>query len=279
MRTNLWLAASAAFAVACLAQRAEAGCVIAPDGKSINVVTDNGASDEKNCAVKCQVDTKIGVVQVSCGGNTPPLAKGHSLCAFDKPDAYYKRVVSAEDTCKGGAAGAVPAWPTAAAAPALAVKPGTFICRIAPDGKSFDAMIANPYKAEASCQVNCQISTTVAGTTDQSSCTKSVAPGVGEVVLCTHTADKGKFVKVVGGSGSCLDPTPKPAVVDKDDEDLEKAMQNPAAMQELMRKRVGRVPPPPATVRQESDEDMQKLMDDPDKLQEYIRKQMNPGRK
>ena len=71
-------------------------------------------------------------------------------------------------------------------------------------------MIANPYKVEASCLVNCQVSTTVAGTTVQSTCGKNVAPGVGEVVLCTHTADKGKFVKVVGGRGECTDPTPKP---------------------------------------------------------------------
>src|SRR5258705_14016171 len=62
-------------AMACLAPRAEAGCVISPEGKSINVVTDNGAGEEKNCAVKCQVDTKIGVQRISCGGNTPPVAK------------------------------------------------------------------------------------------------------------------------------------------------------------------------------------------------------------
>ena len=96
------LAALAAMAVAWLAPHAQASCVIAPDGKSMNVVTDNPSGDEKNCAVKCQVDTKIGVVQVGCGGNTPPLAKAHSLCDFDKPEAWYKKVVSSEDTCKGG---------------------------------------------------------------------------------------------------------------------------------------------------------------------------------
>jgi hypothetical protein len=74
MKTRLVLAALAAMGVAWLAPPAHAGCVIAPDGKSINVVTDNGSSDEKNCAVICKVDTKIGVVQVSCGGNTPPHA-------------------------------------------------------------------------------------------------------------------------------------------------------------------------------------------------------------
>ena len=46
-----------------LAPAAQATCVIAPDGKSISVVTDNGTDEEKNCAVKCQVDTKIGVTQ------------------------------------------------------------------------------------------------------------------------------------------------------------------------------------------------------------------------
>ena len=100
MKTRLLLAAVAAIAVASPAPPAQAGCVIAPDGKSIDVVSDNSASAEKNCAVKCQVDTKIGVVQVGCGGNAPPLAKKHSLCDFDKPEAWYKKVISSEDTCK-----------------------------------------------------------------------------------------------------------------------------------------------------------------------------------
>jgi hypothetical protein len=230
--------------MACLSPRADAGCVISPEGKSINVVTDNGASEEKNCAVKCQVDTKIGVQQISCGGNTPPLAKAHSLCDFDKPEPYYKKVISSEDSCKGGSAEAAPAAlaasATAAAAPV--VKPGTFICRISADGHSFDAMIANPYPTETSCQVNCQISTTVAGTTEQASCTNSVAPGVGEVVLCSHSFDKGKLVKVLGGSGECINPTPKPSVADdaddKDDDELQKAAQDPAKMLEFMRKQM-----------------------------------------
>ena len=158
MKTRFLPAVLAAVAAVLLAPPAQAGCVIAPDGKSINVVTDNGSSDEKNCAVSCNVGTpKIGVVQVGCGGNTPPLAKAHSLCDYDKPEAWYKKVISSEDSCKGGSAAAAPAAP----APAAAVKPGTFICRISADGHSFDAMIANPYKVEASCQVNCQISTTL----------------------------------------------------------------------------------------------------------------------
>lgn len=241
MKTRLLCAGLAALAIAALAPPAEAGCVIAPDGKSINVVTDNPSSDEKNCAVSCKVDTKIGVVTVACGGTTPPLAQGHSLCDFDKPEPWYKKVISAEDSCKGASASAAPAR---AAAQAPAVKPGTFICRIAADGKSFDAMIANPYKVEANCQVNCQVSTTVAGTTVQSSCGKNVAPGVGEVVLCTHTIDKGKLVKVVGGSGDCQDPTPKPSAADKEKDD--------------------------------DDVDVQSLINDPAKLREHIRKNLDP---
>ena len=258
MQLRVLIAALAATAVIWLAPAAQATCVIAPDGKSINVVTDNSASDEKSCEVSCKVDTKIGVVQVSCGGDTPPLAKAHSLCAFDKPDAFYKKVVSSEDSCKGGSASAAP---VAAAAPA--VKPGTFICRISPDGHSFDAMIANPYQGEASCQVNCKISTTLAGTTEQSSCTKNVAPGVGEVMLCTHTFDKGRLVKVIGGSGDCHDLTPKqPAAADKDDDDAE--------LQRLMNQPM----PKPSAASKADEEELKNIGDDPAKLQEYIRKQL-----
>jgi hypothetical protein len=269
---TLTTAALAALTAICLASGARAGCVISPDGKSIDVVTDNGASDEKNCAVKCQVDTKIGVVQVSCGGNTPPLAKAYSLCNFDKPESWYKKVVSAQDTCTGGAASATPAPPPTAAAPVpaappvaaapapAAVKAGTYICRIAPDGHSFDAMIANPYSADTSCQVNCQISTTLAGTTEQSSCTKNVAAGAGAVVLCTHTFDKGRLVKVIGGSGSCLNPVPQPASADtgdNDDDDKSAGMPlpNPAAKDSV---------------------NMEELANDPAKMREYMRQQLPP---
>jgi hypothetical protein len=256
MKMRLLLVAVAATAAMWLAPSAQAGCIIAPDGKSINVVTDNGSSDEKTCSVSCKVDTKIGVVQVSCGGNTPPLAKGHSLCDYDRPDAYYKKVLSSEDSCKGGTAAAA-----LAPAPAAAVKPGTFICRIAPDGKSFAAMIENPYKAEASCQVNCQISTTQAGTTNQASCTRTIAPGVGPVALCTHTIDKGRFVKVVGGSGECTDPTPKPAAAEKDEKfDADKFVDQPM--------------PKPSAASKAQEEEIKKLMDDPDKLNDYIQKQL-----
>ena len=263
MASRFVLAAAAAVVLACLAAPAKAGCVISPDDKAIDVVTDNGADREKNCAVKCQVDTKIGVVQVGCGGNTPPRAKAHSLCDFDKPEPWYKKVVSSQDTCKGAAAAAAPVAPPPVAAAAPTVKPGTFICRISADGHSFDAMIANPYKVEASCQVNCQISTTLAGTTEQSSCSKNVAPGVGEVVLCTHTIDKGKFVKVIGGSGDCTDPTPRPAAAEKDDDDAE--------VQRLMNQPM----PKPSAASKADEEELKKLMDDPEKLQDYIRKQLN----
>src|SRR5471030_531284 len=123
MNTRLVCAALAAAAVLCQSLPALATCVIAPDGKSIDVVTDNGSSDEKSCAVACKVDTKIGVVNVGCGGTTPPLAKGHLLCNFDKPEAWYKKVVSFEDSCKGGAAAARrrrPRWRPSSPAPSSA---------------------------------------------------------------------------------------------------------------------------------------------------------------
>jgi hypothetical protein len=230
--------------------------------KSINVVTDNASSDEKNCAVSCKVDTKIGVVTVACGGNTPPLAKAHSLCDYDKPEAWYKKVISAEDSCKGGSAAAAPV------APAPAVKPGTFICRISADGHSSDAMIANPYKVEASCLVNCQVSTTVVGTTVQSTCGKNVASGVGAVVLCTHTADKGKFVKVVGGSGDCTDPTPKQP------SDAEKAAEKAAEDAEV-EKLMNQPMPKPSAANKADEEELKNIGDDPAKMQEFMNKKMN----
>jgi hypothetical protein len=85
-------------------------------------------------------------------------------------------------------------------------------------------------------------------------------------------------VKVLGGSGSCQDPTPRPAAIDKDDEDVEKIMKDPTKIQDLARQRAGRVPVPPPGAAKDSDDDMQKLMDDPDKMQEYIIKQMNRAR-
>ena len=115
MNARLFYAALAATVLIFQSMPVWATCVIAPDGKSINVVTDNGSGDEKSCQVSCKVDTKIGVVSVSCGGNTPPLAKNHSLCAFDKPEVWYKKVVSSEDSCKGGTADTAPAGAAQAA--------------------------------------------------------------------------------------------------------------------------------------------------------------------
>jgi len=225
MNARLLWAALAATVLFCQNPAAQADCVIAPDGKSIDVVTDNSAGEEKNCAVKCQVDTKIGVVQVSCGGNTPPLAKGHSLCAFDKPSAWYRKVISSEDTCKGGAAETSPAIAPAARADG-------FSCRISPDGKTVDAMIANPYATATSCQVNCQISTTNGGTYGVS-CTKEVEPGAGQTVLCSHVYDKGRLVKMVSGKGDCIKPLAPAAGPandkddgDDDDADASKMLQN-----------------------------------------------------
>jgi len=233
MNARIVCAAAAAFVSVSLTP-VYATCVISPDGKSIDVVTDNGSDEEKTCAVKCQVDTKVGVVQVSCGGNTPPRAKAHSLCDFDKPEPWYKKVVASEDTCKGAPAGAAAA-PPAAATPVATLKPGAFACRISADGTTVEAVISNPYKAEASCQVNCQVSTTRAGTTFQTSCTKSIEAGV-EGVVCAKTIERGKLVKMVGGSGSCTDPTPRDAAAkDDDDDEVEKMMSNPGKMPDHMR--------------------------------------------
>jgi hypothetical protein len=236
MTSRFVLAAAAAVALACLAAPVQAGCVIAPDGKSIAVVTDNGTDEEKNCAVKCQVDSKIGVVQVSCGGNTPPRAKAHSLCEFDKPEPWYKKVISSEDTCKGAAASTA-----APAAPAVAAKRDAFSCRIAADGQSVEAVISNPHAHEASCQIDCQVSTTRAGTTFSVSCSKSVAAGATDAVLCTQKFDKGKLVKMVGGKGNCQSTEVK-ADKDKDDDDDDVDVQNlandPAKMREFIRKQM-----------------------------------------
>jgi hypothetical protein len=79
---------------------ARAGCLISEDRKAINVVTDNSATDEKSCNVTCRVETKNGPANISCGGTTPPLAKDHSLCDFDKPEPYYQKVISATGTCR-----------------------------------------------------------------------------------------------------------------------------------------------------------------------------------
>jgi hypothetical protein len=113
MQARLSFAAFAALITVCLAAHAHAGCVISPDGKSIDIVTDNGAGDEKTCRVSCKVETKVGVVQISCGGHAPPLAKAHSLCSLEKSEYWYEKVVSSEDTCKGDeAASAVPSSPS-----------------------------------------------------------------------------------------------------------------------------------------------------------------------
>ncbi len=230
MTNSIVCAAFAASVAVVLAAPAQAGCVISPDGKSINVVADNPSSDAKTCQVACQVDTKIGVVQVACGGTTPPLAKDQSLCAFDKPEPYYKKVVSAKGDCH--------ATEGAATQPVSAPKPGGFACRIAPDGKSVDAVISNPYKADASCQIDCAVSTTVAGTSMSVSCSKTIPAGATDAVLCTHSPDQGKLVKMISGKGSCLDPTP-PAdkAADKDDDDIDmQKLSDPAAMRDEIRK-------------------------------------------
>jgi hypothetical protein len=111
MKPRLSFTALAAPIAVCLASPANAGCVISPDGKSIDIVADNAASDEQICRVSCQVETKIGVVRISCSGHTPSLASAHSLCNFDKSEPWYEKVVSSEDTCKGAAASTARAPP------------------------------------------------------------------------------------------------------------------------------------------------------------------------
>ena len=71
------------------------------------------------------------------------------------------------------------------------------------DGKTVDAMIANPYKSVTSCQMDCNVSTTQAGTTMSVSCSKQVAPGVGQVVLCSHNVDQGRAVNILIVKGEC----------------------------------------------------------------------------
>jgi hypothetical protein len=266
MNIRLAYAAFAATMFLFQAMPARATCVIAPDGKSINVVTDNGSSDEKSCQVSCKVDTKIGVVSVGCGGNTPPLAKDHSLCAFDKTEVWYKKVVSSEDSCKGGAADTAPAG----AAPAAVAKADGFTCRISPDGKTVDAMIANPYKSETGCQMDCKVSTTQAGTTMSVSCSKPVAPGVGQVVLCTHSVAEGRAVKMLSGKGECT----KPLEERTDGEKAKDKAADDAAEAEAQRLANQPMPKPSAAAKAD-EEELNQIGDDSEKLQEFIQKKMD----
>jgi hypothetical protein len=110
-----------------------------------------------------------------------------------------------------------------------------FSCKISADGKSVAAAIANPYKRDASCQVNCQISTTKPGTSFQVSCTKEIPPG-GETVLCSKSFAGGRLVKMIGGSGSCVNPEPPPEDADKDDVDVQKLIADPSKLREQIRK-------------------------------------------
>lgn len=241
--------AVAAFSVSVLSGSSDAGCVISADGSAIDMVTDNGASEEKNCAIKCSVETTRGVAQMSCGGNTPPLARGHSLCNYDRAPGYYKKVLSQEDSCKGGAGpAAAPIERNTAALPKATdpTKP-SFTCRIAADGLSAEAVILNPYAQETHCQIDCQIATT-RNATFSMSCSKTAAAG-GEVVLCQQAYDKGKLVKMTGGKASCVKPLAansdedkKSGKKDDDDDDMPdqdeilRRMQRGEPMQNWMKK-------------------------------------------
>ena len=109
-----------------------------------------------------------------------------------------------------------------------------FSCKISADGKSVAAAIADPFNRDASCQVNCQMSTTKAGISFQISCAKEIGPG-GETVLCSKTFDGGRLVKMIDGSGSCLDPVPPAEDADKDDVDVHKLITDPSKLREHVR--------------------------------------------
>ena len=129
----------------------------------------------------------------------------------------------------------------AAAAAALAlfapaVHAAGFTCRVAPDGKTVEALIANPYQRATSCQVNCQLATARAGTTFQTSCTREIAPGKEAVVLCSKRYDKGRLTKVVGGSGDCINPVPADEQADKDDDaNVQELIGDPAKLKAHVR--------------------------------------------
>ncbi len=139
----------------------------------------------------------------------------------------------------------------------IAYADAKFTCRLAPDGKTLEALIANPYKQPTSCQVNCQAATGHAGTSFQTSCTREIAPSGGAVVLCSKTYDKGRLSKVIGGSGDCIKPLAAGEGGDKDDEvDVQKLIGNPAAARNNVRDQV------PAEARKMFD-DMNKEMSKP----------------
>jgi len=208
----------------------------------------------------------VGVLQVGCGGTTPPLAKGHSLCGFDKPGAFYNKVVSSEDSCKGGAAEAPAAVaPVAAAAP----KEG-FSCRISPDGKTVDAMIAK------SLQGRNQLPDGLPYVDDKRrhhyECVLLRPRGARRrpVVLCSHAVDKGRAVKMVSGHGDCTRPlaerTDAEKAKEKKADDDEKA-----EVDELMNQPM----PVPSAANKADQEELEKIGNDSVKLREYMDKKMN----
>ena len=161
------------------------------------------------------------------------------------------------------------AWlaPPPAAAQAPTLKPGAFTCRISPDGKSVDAVIVNPYKTETSCYINCQLSTTKAGTSFSISCGRPAAPGV-EAVLCSHSIDSGKVVKMTGGNGDCtkpLEPEDAAAEKEKEDAEVERLMHQPMPKPSAASKAANKA----------DEEELKKIGDDPVKMQEFMNKKMN----
>lgn len=185
---------------------------------------------------------------------------------FDKPEVWYKKVVSSEDSCKGEAAGAAPA----VAAPAVAGKIEGFTCRISPDGKTIDAMIANPYKIKTSCQMDCKVSSTKAGTTLSVSCSKQVAAGVGQVVLCSHGVTEGQAVKTLSARGVCIKPL-------EERTDGENARDNAAddAEQAQVPKPGNQSPPQASAANKADEEELDKIGNDSEKMDEFMRRKMD----
>ena len=78
MKPRLSLAAFAALITVCLAPRADAGCVISPDGRSIDVVTDNGTGNEKTCRELLRIDPRErdgGPVSIQLFGADPQIMR------------------------------------------------------------------------------------------------------------------------------------------------------------------------------------------------------------
>ena len=98
----------------------------------------------------------------------------------------------------------------------------------------------------------------------------AVAPGVGQVVLCSHAVDKGRAVKMVSGHGDCTRPLAERT-------DAEKAKEKKAADDEAAEvdKLMNQPMPAPSAANKADQEELEKIGNDSAKLQEYMDKRMN----